>query len=81
MTGSVSGRFAAQQWLQAVVLSNNSLAGPIDDVFAASSASELILNNQFSGTLPVASLRSGRVLADSDQQLQHCGRHVLLDHV
>jgi Leucine-rich repeat (LRR) protein len=62
LTGSLWGRFATQRWLQVVVVSNNSLTGPLDDVFAASSASGLILNaayNAFSGTLPVASLRTG----------------------
>eukprot|EP01039_Chlorochromonas_danica_P011827 gene11827-13328_t len=64
LTGPVTGRFASQAQLQTVVIANNSLTGPLDDVFAGSQSAEgWILNagyNAFTGTLPVATLSTGR---------------------
>lgn len=63
LTGSIEGLFNNMTALQELVLANNEFTGPIDDVFARSNATQIVLNaayNQFTGTLPVDSLATGR---------------------
>jgi hypothetical protein len=63
LTGPIHGLFNALPLLQELVLTDNALTGSVEDVFAASTASGLVLNaayNRFTGSLPTQSLHEGR---------------------